>query len=106
MKLTMNASPVNGRMEYSYSEFLDILKPAGFNSIDFMLNDLVFDDSVMYNTNTVEYCENIKRISEERGFSIDQTHAPFQFKNWDDEEHFNSVIIPRLVRSLEMTALL
>ena len=30
MKLTMNASPVNGRMEYSYSEFLDILKSADF----------------------------------------------------------------------------
>lgn len=106
MKLTMNASPINGRLEYSYAEYLDVLKPAGFNSVDFMLNDLVFDDSEMYLANTLEYCENIKRTSTERGFTVDQTHAPFQFKKWDDAEHFDSVIFPRLVKSLEMTALL
>ena len=106
MKLTMNASPVNGRLNYSYSEYLDVLKPAGFDSVDFMLNDLVHDNSELYLTDTVKYCEDIKRQSTERGFTIDQTHAPFQFKDWDNEEHFESVIFPRLVRSLEMTALL
>lgn len=104
MKLTMNVSPKNGK--HPYYEYFDIIKTAGFDAVDFMLNDLVFDDSEMYLSNTAEYCENIKREAVKRGLTVEQTHAPFQFKNWDSEEHFESVIIPRLARSLEMSALM
>ena len=104
MKLTMNASPVNGRLKYSYSDFLDVLNPANFEAIDFMLNDLVFDDSEMTLSDTAAYCENIRSETEKRGLTIEQTHAPFQFKKWDDKEHFENIIFPRMVRSLEMSA--
>lgn len=104
MKLTMNASPKN--MTHTYQEFFDILGKVGFDAVDFMLNDLVFDDSVMYLADTKEYCETIKSEASKRGLTIEQTHAPFQFKHWDNEDHFNNVIIPRLARALEMTALL
>ena len=102
MKLTMNASPQN--KNHTYVEFLDILQKAGFDSIDFMLNDLVFDDSEMTLADTAAYCENIRSETEARGLTIEQTHAPFQFKKWDNPEHFESVIFPRIVRSLEMSA--
>lgn len=104
MKLTMNVSPMNGKL--TYSEFFDLLAGAGFDSVDFMLNDLVFDNSEMTLANTAEYCDAVKRAANERGLTIEQTHAPFQFKKWDDKEHFESVIFPRTVRSLEMSALL
>lgn len=104
MKLTMNVSPKNGK--HTYLDCFDIVKSAGFDSVDFMLNDLVFDDSEMYKANTVAYCESIKREALKRGLTVEQTHAPFQFKNWDDQEHFERVIFPRVVRSLEMSALL
>lgn len=104
MKLTMNVSPKNGK--HTYSEIFDIISTAGFDSVDFMLNDLVFDDSQMYLANTREYCEEIRREAVKRGLTVEQTHAPFQFKKWDDAEHFESVIFPRTVRSLEMSALL
>ena len=104
MKLTMNASPVTGKLRYD--EFFDVLGAAGFDAVDFMLNDLVFDDSEMQQANTVEYCKMIKDAATKSGLTVEQTHAPFQFKNWDDEAHFESVIFPRIVRSLEMSALL
>ena len=104
MKLTLNASPKNGK--HSFGEYFAIAKTAGFDSIDFMLNDLVFDDSEMTLANTEDYCKAVKNEAIRNGLTIEQTHAPFQFKNWDDTEHFDNVIIPRLVRSLEMSALL
>lgn len=104
MKLTMNASPVKGK--YRYDEFFDIVSAAGFDAVDFMLNDLVFDQSEMQLANTVEYCEAVKKAANDRGLTVEQTHAPFQFKNWDDAEHFEKVIFPRTVRSLEMSALM
>ena len=100
----MNVSPKVGR--YSYAEYLDLLAIGGFNSVDFMLNDLVFTDSEMYLANTREYSENIRSIARQKGFTIDQTHAPFQFKNWDDAEHFESFIFPQHVRALEMSAIM
>ena len=104
MKLTMNASPVKGK--YRYDEFFDIVSAAGFDAVDFMLNDLVFDQSEMQLADPAEYCEAVKKAANERGLTVEQTHAPFQFKNWDDAEHFESVIFPRIVRSLEMSALM
>ena len=104
MKLTMNASPVKGK--YRYDEFFDIVSAAGFDAVDFMLNDLVFDQSEMQLADTAEYCEAVKKAANERGLTVEQTHAPFQFKNWDDAAHFESVIFPRIVRSLEMSALM
>ena len=104
MKLTMNVSPQSGKR--TCFDTFDILSKAGFDSVDFMLNDLVFDDSDMFLANTAEYCEKIRLGANKHGLTVEQTHAPFQFKNWDNEEHFESVIFPRIVRSLEMSALL
>lgn len=102
MKLTMNASPQNGK--HSYIDYLDIVQKAGFDSIDYMLNDLVFDDSEMTLADTAAYCESVRSETEKRGLTIEQTHAPFQFKNWDNKEHFENIIFPRTIRSLEMSA--
>ena len=104
MKLTINAGHINDRL--GYSEFFDLMSNAGFDSVDFMLNDLVADESEMLKTDTVEYCEKIKSEANSRGLTIEQTHAPFTYKHWDDEEHFENVIFPRTVRALEMSALM
>ena len=85
---------------------LDIIVPAGFDSVDYMLNDLVFDNSEMYLADTKEYCERVRREAESRGITVEQTHAPFQFKYKGDPEHLETVVIPRVARSLEMSALM
>lgn len=104
MKLTMNVSPINGR--HTYTDVLDIIVPAGFDSVDYMLNDLVFDNSEMYLADTKEYCERVRREAESRGITVEQTHAPFQFKYKGDPDHLENVVIPRVARSLEMSALM
>ena len=103
MKLTMNVSPDMSNCEYG--DVMDILAKAGFDSVDFMLNDLIVENTKMF-PDTVGYCENFKRETNARGLTIEQTHAPFQFKNWDDTDHFENFIFPRVVKSLEMSALL
>lgn len=102
MKLTMNVSPITGKIPYP--DYLDIIKTAGFDAVDYMLDDLVLDDSEMTLSDPVAYAENVRAQAERRGLTVEQTHAPFRFKHWDDEEHFESVIFPRTVCSLEMSA--
>ena len=41
MKLTINVSPKNGKHTYSF----DIISKGEFDWVDFMLNDLIFDNS-------------------------------------------------------------
>ena len=101
MKLTMNVSPKNGN--YEYGDYMDIIAKAGFDSVDFMLNDLV-DEKTEMMPDYVGFCENIKRETNARGLTIEQTHAPFKFKNWDDPDVFENFIFPRTVISLEMSA--
>lgn len=100
----MNVSPVNGKIPYA--DYFEILGAAGFDAADFMLNDLVFDNSELYQTDSCEYCEAVKRAAHKHGLTIEQTHAPFQYKKWGDKEHFETVVIPRQIRTLEMSALL
>ena len=69
MKLTMNVSPINGR--HTYTDVLDIIVPAGFDSVVYMLNDLVFDNSEMYLADTKEYCERVRREAESRGITVE-----------------------------------
>ncbi len=104
MKLAINLSPMmKGK---TYAEMFELFSSVGFKSVDFMLNDLIKDDSPMSGENYVEYALTVKETAEKYGMEIIQTHAPFQFKNWDDGEHFNNVILPRTIRSLEISALM
>ena len=43
MKLTINVSPKNGK--HTYSDAFDIISKGEFDWVDFMLNDLIFDNS-------------------------------------------------------------
>ena len=104
MKLTVNVS--HKREKNTYVDSFEILSKAGFDAVDFVLNDLCDDNSEMYLTNTVDYCNTVKCEANKRGLTIEQTHAPFVFKNWGDKNHFENVIFSRTVRSLEMSALL
>ncbi len=104
MKLAINLSPT--MKGTAYSDIFKLFSEAGFECIDFMLNDLTKDDSPMSCDSYREYALEIRRTAEKYGMEIVQTHAPFTFKNWEDEEHFNNVILPRTARSLEISSIL
>ncbi|MGM9682295.1 MAG: sugar phosphate isomerase/epimerase family protein [Eubacteriales bacterium] len=104
MRLAINLSP---KMEmYSYPDVFSLFSSVGFEYADFMLNDLTHDESPMCIDGWREYAGEVRTTAEKFGLKIVQTHAPFQFKNWDDPEHFENIIFARTVRSLEISAIL
>ena len=84
MELSINISNLFPR--YDFGKCIDIYKEAGFTACDYSLTGLVNDGDRWNGDNYRELAEEVRRISDEKGFPITQTHAPFTFKaaQWDD----------------------
>ena len=63
----------------SYKECADIVKKAGFKYLDFSGNGYLMKDDWKQNT------LNIKEDFEKIGLIVDQTHAPFNYNDYDEE---------------------
>lgn len=105
MELSINIGNLMGR--YDFARCIDIYKEAGFTACDYSVMGMVNDADPMNGDNYRELAENARRISDEKGFPITQTHAPFNFgKLWNDPVAFEEVIMPRMIRSIEISAML
>jgi len=107
MRISMNISALYGK--YTRDEkikCMQICKDAGFDAIDFGLCEMIDDSSEFNRDDYREIAMNYRKAADEMGLRITQTHTPFNFKNWTNEEHYNNVIYPRIVRSLEISAIL
>lgn len=106
MKLSINLHSISD--EYGFEKSVDIFKAAGFNAIDYSLMRMVYDDNPMNGTNYRDLSCEVRRVVEEKGMTINQTHAPFGFKpeQWDDEGVFEDVVLPRIARSIEISGIL
>ena len=104
MKLSINVSNLFTR--YDFEKCVDIYRTAGFEAMDFGLGSLLEPDSPFSAESYREYAENIRKFAESQNMPITQTHAPFRFKPKQFEEEFDEVVLPTLVRSLEVSALL
>ena len=107
MKISMNISSLYSK--YTCDEkikCMQVCKDAGFDAVDFSLCEMVDDASEFNGDDYREIALMYRKAADEMGLVINQTHAPFRFKNWTDEEHYNNVIYPRTVRSLEISAIL
>ena len=87
---------------------MDVFVNAGFTALDFPLWQMVNDDHPM---NTPDYklkAEEIRRMAAARGVPINQTHAPFTFAKalLTDPVAYEEIVMPRLIRAIEITALL
>lgn len=105
MELSINIENLLWR--YDLERAAEIYQKAGFTAVDYGLFKMAKDDNDPMNR--ADYrttAEEIRRTVEAVGLKVNQTHAPFQFKNWNDQNHFQTVIYPRLVRSLEISAML
>ncbi|MBQ8849977.1 MAG: sugar phosphate isomerase/epimerase [Clostridia bacterium] len=85
---------------------MQLCKDAGFDAVDFSLCEMVEDGSEFNRDDYREVALKYRKAADDMGLAITQTHTPFRFKNWDDEENYKNVIFPRIVRSLEISALL
>ena len=107
MRISMNISSLFAK--YTRNEkikCMQICKDAGFDAVDFSLCEMIDDASEFNGDNYRELAMGYRKAADDMGLAITQTHTPFNFKNWDDSEYFNNVIFPRMVRSLEISAIL
>ena len=106
MELSINISNLMGR--YDFAKCIDIYKEAGFTACDYSLMGLVNDGDRWNGDNYRELAEEVRRIADEKGFPITQTHAPFTFKaaQWDDPTVYEEIVFPRMVRTLEISGMI
>lgn len=84
---------------------IDMLKEAGYDSMDMSLFCMSKDDDVFnsdaYKARTAE----IRAYADKVGIPFHQSHVPFTF-NWKNPNEYEERFFPRQVRALEITALL
>lgn len=103
MELSMNFGPIEG---FGLEEGIKLCKNAGFDAIDYSLGGMVKDDCVYNADDYRETAESIRKTVEAGGLHVNQTHTPFTFKGWNDEETYKNIIYPRILRSIEISAIL
>lgn len=86
-----------------------MVKDAGFDACDYSLITYLESEPSPYLTDTYrEAAANARKIIEDAGLTVNQTHAPFKFPfaMWDTPEIFNGKIFPLMVRALEISSIL
>jgi len=106
MNLTINIEALKNR--YGIAKAIDICKAAGFTAMDYSLCEMADDNSILNGENYRAAAQEIRAIADEKQFPCVQTHAPFTFtlEQWEDPEIFENVIFARMVRSIEISAIL
>ena len=106
MNLTINIEALKNR--YGNAKAIDICKAAGFTAMDYSLCEMADDNSILNGENYRAAAQEIRAIADEKQFPCVQTHAPFTFtlEQWEDPEIFENVIFARMVRSIEISAIL
>ena len=81
---------------------------SGFDHYDVTMTFLKDDDNVFNSPEWRTETEKLRRVAEECGITCHQAHAPFPSSKAETEEnrHYNEVIFDRIVRSMEIAALL
>ena len=105
MELSVNIANLTPRVGLEKS--VELYKNAGFTAVDYSLGDMAkVEDSPLNGDGYRDEAERVRKIIETGGLRVNQTHAPYQFRNWDTPEHYGNVIYPRIRRSIEISALL
>ncbi len=103
MELSINVHNLFSR--YDFETCAKLYRNAGFRCIDYSLEQMVKDDDIFNSSSWRDRAESIRHTCDELGLRINQTHAPFSFKGWDDETRFREVILPRLHRAIEISGI-
>ena len=106
MKLSLPFGYMNKR--YGSQNALAMIKEAGFEAVDYGLEEISKDESPFSKDGWQAYAEELKGQAMQAGLSFNQTHAPFIFTRpmWNDADGFENYILPRIIRSIEVSALL
>ena len=106
MNLSVNIG--NIMWHYSFSDSADIYKKAGFTACDYSVMRMIEDGNIFNTDGYREFAESERRVADEKGFPITQTHAPFAFKKelFLDPIAFEEIIFKRVARSIEISGIL
>ena len=103
MLLSTQTSLMTARL--GYEEGVLALKRAGYDALDFSLFSMTRNDSPYVTEGWREYVEAQRRFADANGIVFNQSHAPFSFR-WDDATVREEIAQPRVLRSLEIAAMM
>lgn len=88
-----------------FEEGVLTLKRAGYDALDLSLFSMTRNDSPYVTDGWREYVEAQKKFADANGIVFNQSHAPFSFR-WDDVATREDIAKPRVMRSLEVAAIM
>ena len=106
----MDLSFTMGCIEYrfGYEKSMEYIRNAGFCATDYSLDSMVQDASPWNGAQWRAHAEAVRACADRLGIRINQTHAPFSFSHrlWKDETSYRDIILPRILRALEISGIL
>ncbi len=81
-----------------------ILAAAGFDAIDYSMFGMSGAEHILHTDAADKYVDHLRDVAEECSVVFNQAHAPFVFKNWDDEDNFKNHIFPTITRAIRLAA--
>ena len=89
------------------------LSKVGFNAFDYsMFNVLGYNGTLTHpimRSDYREYAQSLRKTADENNITCNQAHAPFPSyipNPNDDQEKYNEIILPAIVRAMEVSAIL
>lgn len=89
---------------YGEEDSIRILAKAGFDAIDWSYFTMLKDEDPWCQEDYLERARKMKAIGDECGVGFSQAHAPFPSSK--GEEPFDTVIMERIVKSIEASAVM
>ena len=102
MKISTQTSHVVSRLGMEAG--IKLLCEAGYDALDLSLFEMSNDASPFNGDDYRTYTKWVRSLANDRGVTFNQAHAPFVF-NWADREIYEKVAQPRVLRAVEIAAL-
>ena len=102
MKLVVNTEVMTDKL--SYFDTLRLIADAGFDGVDCSFFDMKNTDCIWNGKDWKAFAYELRKAAENLGLVFRQAHAPFPTAK--DDEAYNRMIQPRILRSIEAAAIL
>ncbi|MBN2853395.1 MAG: sugar phosphate isomerase/epimerase [Clostridia bacterium] len=103
MKISTQTARLGER--FGDKKAVQMLCDIGFDAIDYSMFQFLSEGHILNSDGYRQHVTELRKIAEGNGVYFNQTHAPFPSYIKNDEE-YNKKILPALVRSIEITAIL
>ncbi|MDI9505092.1 MAG: sugar phosphate isomerase/epimerase [Clostridiales bacterium] len=89
----------------SEAEAVRLLAGAGFDCVDFSMDQLVDPDHVLNGANWKQFARELRHLGDDLGITFNQAHAPFEFQ-FSQPGFMEKDAIPLTIRSFEAANIL